>query len=91
MKMTDRETLIGLIDRIPDEDIPVVRSVLARFVPGLTLAELKALADSGVPDPEALSDAERQGFAEAEAYLAGNAQAIVHEDVLRGLRESATL
>ena len=76
--MTARQALIDLVERIPDEDVPVVRSVLARFVPGLTIAELRAIADAGLPDPEPLSESERQGFAEAEEYLAGRTQAIPH-------------
>lgn len=87
--MAPREALVDLIERIPDDDLPVVRSVLAHFVPGLSAAELKAIADAGTPDPEPLSDGERIGFAEAEAYLAGEGEVLSHEEVMGRLRKSA--
>ena len=67
--MPDRQALIDLIERIPDEDVPVVRTVLTRFVRGLTIAELRAIAEGATPDPEGLSESESIGFAEAEATL----------------------
>ena len=80
--MTAREALVDLAERVPDEDVPLVRSLLARFVPGLTVAEMRSIADAATPDNEPLSEGEEQGFAEAEEYLAGRARGIPHQEVV---------
>lgn len=89
--MTRQDEALALVERIPDEDWPVVRSVLEHFARRPTTQELLAVANSAPFDDEEESEEEaaivRERIAEWEAMKARGDAGIPHHEVQERIYE----